>query len=106
MKTKIILMAALVSATAMSANAGVRFGFSLGLPLPVVIKTPVVVAAPVVPAPPAVVVETVPACPGVDYVWTPGYWSYRATGYTWVPGVWFHRPVHVGHEHFHGDYRR
>ena len=97
-------MAALVGATAMSANAGVRFGFSLGLPLPV-IRTPVVVAAPVVPAP-VTVVEPAPACPGVDYVWAPGYWSYRTTGYAWVPGVWSHRPVHVVHGHSHNDYRR
>jgi hypothetical protein len=32
MKTKMLLLAALVGAAAMSANAGVRFGFSIGLP--------------------------------------------------------------------------
>jgi hypothetical protein len=34
MKIKILLMAALIGAAAMSANAGVRFGVSVGLPLP------------------------------------------------------------------------
>ena len=43
MKTKILLLAALLGAAAMSANAGVRFGFSIGLPLPIVVSTPVVV---------------------------------------------------------------
>jgi hypothetical protein len=99
--TKVILMAALVSAAAMSANAGVRFGFSIGLPLPVVVIPRVVVSAPVVTVP-APVVETVPVCPSPDYVWAPGYWSYRPTGYAWVHGGWNHRPVFV--ERHHVDY--
>jgi hypothetical protein len=94
MKTKMLLLAALVGAAAMSANAGVRFGLSIGLPLPVVVTAPVVVATPAAPAP-AAVVATVPACPGVDYVWVPGYWSYCSTGSVWVPGAWCHRPVHM-----------
>ena len=42
MKTKMILLAALLSAAAMSANAGVRFGFSIGFPPPVIVSRPVI----------------------------------------------------------------
>jgi hypothetical protein len=100
MKTKKFLVAALLGAAAMSANAGVRFGFSVGLPLPVVVSTPVVYATPVTPAP-VTVVQTVLPCPGVDYVWLPGYWSYRTTGRVWAPGAWCYRPVHVVYGHHH-----
>ncbi len=105
MKTKILLLTALLGAAAMSANAGVRFGFHLGLPLPVIVSTPVVCA----PAP-VTMVQTVPACPGVNCVWVPGYWSYRPTGRVWVSGGWYHRPVYFGRrpgrEHDHDGYRR
>jgi hypothetical protein len=97
--TKVILMAALVGAAAMSAHAGVRFGFSVGLPLPVV-----VVSAPVV-AVPAPVVETVPVCPSPDYVWAPGHWSHGTTGYVWVHGGWNHRPVFVAYRHGYYGHR-
>ena len=100
MKTKLLLLAALVGAASMSAQAGVRLGISL--PLPLVVTTPVVVAAPVAPAP-AVIVETVPACPGVNYVWTAGYWSGRPDGYTWVRGCWNYRPAHVVYGHYYAD---
>ena len=105
MKTKILLVAALLGAAVLSANAGVRFGFSVGVPLPVVVSTPVVYAAPVAPAP-VTVVQTVAPCPGVDYVWVPGYWSYRPTGYVWVSGAWCHRLAHVVFKHHHAGYRR
>ena len=102
-----ILLAALVGAAATSAQAGVHFGFSFGLPLPVFVAPPtVVVATPVAPCPTRFV-ETIPACPGVDYVWAAGYWSYRNTGYTWVRGSWNHRPEHVEfvrHDYDHHDY--
>lgn len=78
-----MLMAALVGAAALSANAGISFNVSVGVP--VVVAPPVVAVTPV-PPPPPVVVETVPPCPGVDYVWAAGYWSYRPTGYVWVRG--------------------
>jgi hypothetical protein len=104
MKTKIILMAALVGAAAMSANAGVRFGVSIGLPVPVVVSTPFVYETPVTPTP-VTVVETVPPCPGVDYVWAPGYWSYRTSGHVWVPGAWRYRPAHVVYGHFYAGPR-
>jgi hypothetical protein len=96
MKTKMLLLAALVGTAAMSANAGLRFGFSIGLP--VVVTPPVVYTAPVAPAPVAVV-ETAPACPGLDYAWTHGYWSYRTSGYAWVSGAWQHRPVSRAHHY-------
>ena len=92
MKTKMILLAALIGAASMSAQAGVRFGFSFGLPLPVFCP-PVVVAAPCAPAPVAVV-QAIPACPDVNYVWAPGYWSYRTTGYVWVPR-WLAQPPSI-----------
>jgi hypothetical protein len=104
MKTKILLMAALVGAAAMSANAGVRFGVSIGLPLPVVVSTPVVYATPVTPAP-VTVVETVPLCPGVDYVWMPGYWSYHTAGRVWVSAAWHYRPLYVAYGHYYAGHR-
>jgi hypothetical protein len=105
MNTKMLLLAALVGAAAMSANAGVRFGFSIGLPLPVVVSTPVVVCAtPVIPAP-VTVVQTVPPCASVDYVWMPGYWASGMTGRVWVPGAWCHRPAHVKFGHYHAGHR-
>jgi len=79
---------------AVSANAGIRFGISIGLPLPVVVSTPVVCA----PAP-VTVVQTVPAGPDVNYVWAPGYWSYRPTGRVWMSGGWHYRPTHIGRGH-------
>ena len=118
MKTKIFILAALLGAAAMSANAGVRFGISIGLPLPVVVSSPVVYA----PAP-VTVVQTVQPCPGVDYVWAPGYWSYLPTGRVWVAGAWRYRAAdhdrghdrvsynhnrhdRDGHDRDHDGYRR
>lgn len=43
-------------------------------------------------APPPLPVYTQPICPGVGYMWTPGYWGYGSAGYFWVPGVWVHPP--------------
>ncbi|HEY1500437.1 MAG TPA: hypothetical protein VGF88_12720 [Acidobacteriaceae bacterium] len=64
----------------------------------------------------APIVAAVPVCPGVGYIWTPGYY----TGAVWFPGRWmyrgngysgydhgrvvvrdFHRDVRYGHD-FHG----
>jgi hypothetical protein len=80
MKTKMLVLATLVGAAAMSANAGVHWNISIGLPSPVMVTQPVVVATPVL-LPPPVIVENIPACPSVDYVWAPGFWSYRRTGH-------------------------
>jgi hypothetical protein len=33
-----------------------------------------------------------PECPGDNYIWTPGYWSYASEGYYWVPGAWVMAP--------------
>jgi len=63
------------------------------------------------------VVAAVPPCPGVGYIWTPGYYY----GAAWVPGRWmyrgYERPVGVapyrGYDHHDGfrfaprrDFRR
>ena len=98
MKTKLLLTAALIGAATLSANAGVRFGFSFGLPLPVpVVVTapvvPVIVTAPVVTVPSVVV--TAPAYPAPTYVWAPGYWSVSGYSRVWVAGCWQYRPAHV-----------
>jgi WXXGXW repeat (2 copies) len=98
MKTKSLFLAALIGAAAVSANAGISFGLSVGVPLPVVVTTPVAPA-------PAALVETAPACPGVDYVWAPGYWAYRTGHYVWVRGSWYYRPVHIVRGHYYGGYR-
>ena len=106
MKTKLILTvtAALICGATLSANAGVRFGFFLPLPLPVFTVAapapPVVVSAPVVAAPPVVVAA--PACPGADYVWAPGYWSVCGYSRVWVPGYWHYRPGYFGYGHPYG----
>ncbi|HEY1661758.1 MAG TPA: hypothetical protein VGI03_05010 [Verrucomicrobiae bacterium] len=114
MKTKILIVAALFGAAVMSANAGVRFGISVGFPT-VVVATPPVYVAPVVVAPapvavcqtvqtaPVAVVETVPASPGVGYVWTPGYYS---TGHVWIGGAWHSHAVQYRYDHHdRGQYR-
>ena len=42
----------------------------------------------------------VPPCPGVDFIWTPGYYA----GAVWVPGRWVHRDrFYVEHRDYH-DY--
>jgi len=43
-------------------------------------------------APPPLPVYTQPICPGVGYLWTPGYWANGPVGYYWVPGVWVQPP--------------
>lgn len=117
-----LLMAALVGAATVSAHAGVRFGFSIGLPLPV----PVIVTAPAAPlyvtapapvyatpsvivAPaPTIVVQT-PPCPGVGYVWNAGYYTYAGYNRVYVPGNWQYRPSHVvyarSYDRSHGWHR-
>lgn len=42
--------------------------------------------------PPPILVYEQPPCPGMNYLWTPGYWGYQPTGYYWVPGVWVLAP--------------
>jgi len=52
-------------------------------------------AAAVAPtAPPAPQVEVVPAVPGPDYIWVPGYWGWNGRVWVWVGGRWSVRPWH------------
>ncbi len=47
----------------------------------------------------------VPPCPGVDFIWTPGYY----VGAAWVPGSWVHRDrfyvAHRDYRDYHYDHR-
>ena len=43
-------------------------------------------------APPPLPVYVQPSCPGVGYLWTPGYWAYGDGDYYWVPGTWVMAP--------------
>jgi len=42
--------------------------------------------------PPELPVYEQPFCPGPDYLWIPGYWTYGPSGYYWVPGLWEQAP--------------
>jgi hypothetical protein len=44
-------------------------------------------------APPALPYYAQPACPGIGYIWTPGYWAYGPDGYYWMPGEWVVPPA-------------
>src|SRR5215471_14747756 len=45
------------------------------------------------PAPPPPLPQySQPACPGENYMWTPGYWAYSTAGYYWTPGAWVEAP--------------
>jgi hypothetical protein len=98
MKTKMLLVAALIGAASLSARAGVHFGFVFGLPVPVPVVT---VAAPV----PVPVVEAVPACPTPGYVWAPGYWSGYGAARVWVGGGWRPGPHVVVYDHHYYGHR-
>lgn len=104
MKIKtLILAAALIGTAALSAQAGVRFGFSFNVPAPIVVTTP---AYP----PPAFMVAT-PTCPGPGYIWAPGYWSVSYGGRVWVPGCWRYHPGRAFYDYgrsygFDRDYDR
>ena len=101
MKTKLLVVtAALVGAATLSAHAGVRFGFSIGLPLPPipVVRVAAVAPAPVVVTPPVIVAT--PPCPVPGYVWVPGYWS----GHVWIGGCWHLGPAHFAYAHPYGHY--
>jgi hypothetical protein len=43
-------------------------------------------------APPLLPVYVQPVCPGLGYIWVPGYWAYNDFGYYWVPGTWVRAP--------------
>ena len=42
----------------------------------------------VMQAPPAAQQEVPPPRPGPDYVWVPGYWSWKTDHYEWTAGHW------------------
>jgi hypothetical protein len=47
-------------------------------------------------------VAYIPPCPGVDFIWTPGYYA----GTVWVPGRWVHHDrVYVARPYYHYDHR-
>jgi hypothetical protein len=76
-----LALTGIVAAAGAAAQAQVAFAVRVGPPAPV-----------------AVYDNYVPACPGVGFVWTPGYYA----GRVWVPGRWMHRDGYVD---AHRDYR-
>jgi hypothetical protein len=64
-----------------------------------------VVAVRVGPVAPVYYDGYVPPCPGVDFIWTPGYYA----GSVWVPGRWVHRDrfyvEHREYRDYHFDHR-
>jgi hypothetical protein len=50
----------------------------------------------VVQSAPTPQVEVIPATPGPDYLWTPGYWSWNGGTWIWIGGYW-HYPSRPGH---------
>jgi hypothetical protein len=58
-------------------------------------------------APPPPRTEVMPAAPGPQYYWTPGYWAWRHGVWVWVSGSWILPPRHgavwiAGHWERHG----
>jgi hypothetical protein len=104
---KTIAILALAALGITTVNAGVNVGISFGIPIPApvaVVPAPVVVApAPVVPPPvSAPVVEVVPACPMLGYIWVGGSWGWCNNRWVWTCGHWG-RPSHGGWS-YHGGY--
>jgi len=62
------------------------------LSIPPVAQAQVAVGVSVSFAPPDLPVYEQPACPGEDYIWTPGYWDWDGDDYFWVPGTWVLAP--------------
>jgi hypothetical protein len=63
----------------------------LAMPSPAAAQISVGIAVHI--GPPALPVYAQPVCPGVGYIWTPGYWAYGDDGYFWVPGTWVLAPT-------------
>jgi len=114
MKTKLFLTAALIGAATLSTHAGVRFGFSVGLLLPV----PVVVTAPVAPvvvampppaievAPPIVEVPETYVWDGVEFVGLVGdRYFYLGPGNVWLACDPVRLERFRGWERYHADWR-
>jgi hypothetical protein len=62
------------------------------LTIPVQSRSQVVVGVSVRIGPPALPVYEQPICPGLGFLWVPGYWAYGSDGYFWVPGTWVEPP--------------
>ena len=124
MKTKTLLAVALIGVAAASAQAGVSWNVSIGLPLPVFVSQPVVcnpppvvyAAPPVVCAPPQVVYAA-PCPPPASAVFVqsapvysqPGYatvnfgGSPQAFGYVAADGHYIHHPIQYEHQQEHRE---
>lgn len=65
-----------------------------GLALPKTAAAQLAVGISVRVGPPALPVYAQPICPGPNYIWTPGYWSWdpNEQQYYWVPGTWVLAP--------------
>jgi hypothetical protein len=63
-------------------------------------STSIVVTPPPAPAPQ---VEVIPASPGPDYIWTPGWWSWNGGAWIWFGGYWGY-PVRPGHIWLNGRF--
>jgi WXXGXW repeat (2 copies) len=62
------------------------------LAMPAVSSAQVSFGVSITTAPPEIPVYDQPACPGDDYIWVPGYWSWGDDDYYWVPGTWVIAP--------------
>jgi hypothetical protein len=62
--------------------------------LPAATFAQVAISVSVNTAPPPLPVYAQPSCPGVGYLWTPGYWAWDDNygDYYWVPGTWVMAP--------------
>lgn len=83
-----LVMTGIIAAAAGAAEAQVAVGVRVGVAAPVVYS------------------GYVPPCPGVDFLWTPGYYA----GAVWVPGRWVHRDHYVyaaprAYRDYHVDHR-
>ena len=70
-----LLATALLGGAPLASLAGVVVGVSINI------------------APPALPVYVQPPCPGIGYIWTPGYWAWGTDDYYWVPGTWVLAPA-------------
>jgi len=70
-KQRLLLIALLMSAGAMTAPAFVSAGVNVDIDV----------------APPVAQVETVPG-PRAGFIWAPGYWAWHRHSHVWVRGHW------------------
>jgi hypothetical protein len=107
MKTKLLVLLFL-AVSSLFAKTHVAIGIGIGYPaydygyyLP--------------PPPPPPVVAYVPAYPGPEYTWVPGYWYPAGPRYYWRAGYWSRPPFaraywaaprYYGHRYYRGHWRR